>query len=926
MNLARPKKINGKEINKCFTNCFIPDTITDGRLMALNDKHLALTIDNKSNKGIINLLNPNNPCNLNETYTLFTIENSNILDMEFSPFNSDVLAFSNENKHIHICNIKDNGEVDSDYYKHHTNKIHFINFNPAASNVICSSSFGEVQIWDVVKFQPHISYALSSNLNSMLWSPNGSLIGFNTGNKTINICDPRSDSMVFESQITEMNTKTKFVWLDDNSIGAIGYKKLEKQFYLNLYDIRNNNQNPYSSFEISTYPSTVTPYVDPELKLIYIIGKDDYYIKIYDYNSGKLQKYSDFMTSELNNLSIQLNRRYLNKNNYELDRFARYTKKNKIFYISFVYKDINQEINELYYPNDEINHPSLTFEEWYQGTKTIPQKVYNKKYTESKTNNVNRNQNIFLGSRKSSNNNYQNTSMEKKNKDIKKNYNQNNLPQSNNINIKKPSDRNAFNIHRKSSMDKEQPKDGTEYYKKKIEELKSQIITMENEKNKIIDEKNDELNKYKSYVSTLSEKLKTENQKYIKKINEYNSQIEIYKRQLKQNNEKEIRYKNFVNKSNNFDNNRFPQNARVNKENEMEKNIKNLKDELTVKINNEKNLKEEINKKIELVKSKESIINKLQQDLIEKENLITKNEEDLKSKDNIINQQKSEIYSLSTLNRSNMSKQYELNDLQKELEKEKNNIKVKEKELNDKNSELEKINKLNETLNKNKQDLEKKYKDEQKKNAILKGENENYKIKLNSIENKQKISNEKITKQYQDELNKVNKEKDNIQKEINEILDSSQKIEKENTSLKQDKQNLNKQIKNLNDEKDLKEQRIKTLQNEISQLKIHKENNATLEKKQKDNEINISKLKLKCDEINKKYEEEKTKNLELENNKKLNEQNDKKNEDKIKELSEEIERYKEDKINISNDYNKKNLELKNELEKLKAEIDDNQKK
>ena len=35
-------KIQGKELNNCFTNCIIPNTITDGRLMAVNDKYLIM--------------------------------------------------------------------------------------------------------------------------------------------------------------------------------------------------------------------------------------------------------------------------------------------------------------------------------------------------------------------------------------------------------------------------------------------------------------------------------------------------------------------------------------------------------------------------------------------------------------------------------------------------------------------------------------------------------------------------------------------------------------------------------------------------------------------------------------------------------------------------------------------------------------------
>ena len=177
MSATKLKKIQGKQLNDYFTNCLIPDTITDGRLMAFNDKYLAISMSNKD-RGTINFVDSNSPCNLSEQYSMFSLEDSNILDMEFSPFDRNILAFSNENKNIHIVKIKDNTELNSVKYTCHKNKVNFINFNPVASNVICScTSFGDIHIWDTIEYSPKIEYNLSIDINSILWSPNGSLIG-----------------------------------------------------------------------------------------------------------------------------------------------------------------------------------------------------------------------------------------------------------------------------------------------------------------------------------------------------------------------------------------------------------------------------------------------------------------------------------------------------------------------------------------------------------------------------------------------------------------------------------------------------------------------------------------------------------------------------------------------------------------------------
>ena len=131
-------KIQGKELNNCFINCKIPNTITDGRLMAVNDKYLIMAWNGKP--GAINVVNPDNPCDLENYIDTFNVQDSNILDMEFSPFNSDIFYFSNENNYIFEGKITQDNKLITDYYKFHKDKVYFINSNPVASNVICSGT------------------------------------------------------------------------------------------------------------------------------------------------------------------------------------------------------------------------------------------------------------------------------------------------------------------------------------------------------------------------------------------------------------------------------------------------------------------------------------------------------------------------------------------------------------------------------------------------------------------------------------------------------------------------------------------------------------------------------------------------------------------------------------------------------------------
>ena len=359
-------KIQGKELNNCFTNCKIPNTITDGRLMAVNDQYLIMAWNTKP--GAISVVNSDNPRNLENDIDTFSVDNSNILDMEFSPFYSDIFYFSNENNYIFAGEITQKNKAVTDYYKYHKDKVYFINANPIASNVICScTATGKIHIWDSLQFKTQIKYKLLNNINSILWNPNGSLIGISGKNRLLTIIDPRNSNIINGEQIkNEIDSNSKLVWLNDFSLATIISDINKKQFYLNLYDIRNNLLNPFSYINIGAKGSFLTPFVNKELNLIYLTEKNSNLIRYYDYSKGIIKKCGEFKTSEESVFSLQLNRKYLKRNNQQIDQFLRYTKKNKIYYVSFNSNKNNLD-NELIYPDERLLYPQMTSEEWFEG-------------------------------------------------------------------------------------------------------------------------------------------------------------------------------------------------------------------------------------------------------------------------------------------------------------------------------------------------------------------------------------------------------------------------------------------------------------------------------------------------------------------------------------------------------------------------------
>jgi hypothetical protein len=72
------------------------------------------------------------------------------------------------------------------------------------------------------------------------------------------------------------------------------------------------------------------------------------------------------------------NRHLLNKQKYEIDRFARFTKNNNIFYISFILSN-PMDFDGILYPNEDFKNPQINDKEWKNGKDFIPRRLYQKK-------------------------------------------------------------------------------------------------------------------------------------------------------------------------------------------------------------------------------------------------------------------------------------------------------------------------------------------------------------------------------------------------------------------------------------------------------------------------------------------------------------------------------------------------------------------
>ena len=373
------KNALGEDQKEVFTKCDVSTVSTEGRLLAVNGNFLAMAWNNR---GEVVVVDSSKPFGIKPDQPRIKGHHSNVLDLEFSPFSSDLLATSFDDYAVLLYKIPEGGLKDHmrqevQIYQKHTRKVPHVTFNPVASDVICSGAFqGEIHVWNVLKGETYVELKADDTPTMVQWNPNGTLVGATTKNKFMNVFDPRANKMIFKHQINEKIQSAKFAWIDNDSFVTTSWNQSGAKF-LKLWDVRKvkgdlSSEGAVTEVKIDSSTTVTTPFVDRESKLIYTIGKGEAGIHTYDYSEGKFKKGIDFSSKEPSISSVMFDRKALDYNTLEIDRFARYVNSKKVYYVTYRIARRNPGYNPALYPPVECGEPALTYDQWVGGQTAEP--------------------------------------------------------------------------------------------------------------------------------------------------------------------------------------------------------------------------------------------------------------------------------------------------------------------------------------------------------------------------------------------------------------------------------------------------------------------------------------------------------------------------------------------------------------------------
>jgi len=285
-----------------------PQTNGDGAHVTGNDKFLAFASQGGGGPLIVHPLDK--PGRLGMQTKKIMVHKSTVLDFQFHPFISSMIATGSEDCYVKVTKFPSAGlendiKVADVTLEGHQKKVTSINFSPTANNILATTSHDKtVKIWDieaqseVLSFDDHKEVPCSFD-----WNTDGSLAATSCKDKMVRIYDPRKPK---ESCLTGEGPagtkKSSILFLDNHGlIATVGFTRNSARQYL-LYDPKKFDK-PIATVDIDQSAGVFIAKYDPDTSMLYLAGKGDASIKYFEIVSEApyvhfLSEYSDSQTTK----------------------------------------------------------------------------------------------------------------------------------------------------------------------------------------------------------------------------------------------------------------------------------------------------------------------------------------------------------------------------------------------------------------------------------------------------------------------------------------------------------------------------------------------------------------------------------------------------------------------------------------------------
>eukprot|EP00158_Paraphelidium_tribonemae_P002387 Partr_v1_DN25321_c0_g1_i2_m22006 putative Coronin, actin binding protein len=368
----------GAKKEVCYDNIKVSRNAWDTNLCKVNSKYLSINLE-AGGGGQFAVIPHSALGKLPNDYPVFTGHTGAVLDTDFNPFNDNVIASCGEDCKVLIWTIPEGGLTENIsqpviQFDKHTRKVGHVLFHPTADNVLLSSGADLViKLYDIQKGAERQQVTVHPDIvNSISWNYNGSLFATTCKDKKLRIVDPRSNSIVGETEGHQGVKGSRVCWLGDSDrVVTTGFSKTSDRQY-KIWDSRNLAE-PLKSENLDTSSGGIIPYYDNDTKMLYMAGKGDGNVRYFEVQDDA--PYIFYLT-EYKSADPQRGLAFLPKRDCAIAdcEIARIFKVHvdRIEPISFKVPRKSDQFQGDLFPDTQGDKPSLSAADWFGGKNANP--------------------------------------------------------------------------------------------------------------------------------------------------------------------------------------------------------------------------------------------------------------------------------------------------------------------------------------------------------------------------------------------------------------------------------------------------------------------------------------------------------------------------------------------------------------------------
>jgi len=312
-------------------------------------------------------------------FPLVTGHSGDVLDIEFNPFNENIVASVSEDCYSKIWAIppeglKENMTTPVQTLSGHKKKVGTLNFHPTANNLLATTSADStVKIWDIETGQMKCDVGGHPEIiQSSAWDYTGTLYATAAKDKKVRVIDPRANQIIADIEAHPGVKGMRLTFLGaKEKLFTMGFSKTSERQY-SLWDPR-LLKTPVQQENIDTAAGIIMPFYDNDTNVLYLAGKGDGNVRYYELVDEAPYIYflSEFKSATPQRGMGWMSKLAMDLSSCEIARLLKLTA-SAVEPISFTVPRKGDIFQDDLYPPTFAGEPSMDGGEWLSGKSAAP--------------------------------------------------------------------------------------------------------------------------------------------------------------------------------------------------------------------------------------------------------------------------------------------------------------------------------------------------------------------------------------------------------------------------------------------------------------------------------------------------------------------------------------------------------------------------